>query len=67
MSTMSLSADRSSMHAFRTPRVARSIHRTTQASNPVTNHHVLQAADATMRFTLALLPFSALAWIFIAH
>lgn len=67
MSTMSLRADRSSTHAFRAPRLARSIHRTMHVSNPATNHHVTQAADATMRLTLALLPFSALAWIFIAH
>lgn len=70
MSTMSLTAGRTVTDAFQAPRVARSVHRTVPAvrvMRPIQTRHVAQAADVTMRFALALVPFGTLAWMFIAH
>ncbi|MGI4800987.1 MAG: hypothetical protein ACRYG8_44565 [Janthinobacterium lividum] len=68
MATMSVMAGMSATHGFRAP--ARSVHwlapRAPRAA-PIHSQHVVQAADAAMRFALALVPFSALAWMFIAR
>lgn len=70
MSTISLTAGRLIPDAFQAARPARSAHRTVpaaRATSPIRSRHVAQVADATMRFALALVPFGALAWMFIAH
>lgn len=70
MATMTATAGRSTSYTFRAARPARPIHLTVpsaRASNPIPSTHVIQAVDAAMRFGMALVPFSALAWMFIAY
>lgn len=69
MATMTAIAGRSASYSFRATRPARSIHwvaPSARASNPIPSTHLIQAADAAMRFSMALVPFSAIAWMFIA-
>jgi hypothetical protein len=69
MATMTATAGRSATYNFRAAQPARSIHWTApsaRASNPIPSTHLVQGADAAMRFGMALVPFSILAWMFIA-
>ncbi len=70
MATMSVTADNSATGDVQALRPARSVRWTTPqpgAGTRAPSRHLLQAADATMRFTLALMPFSTLVWMFVAH
>ncbi len=37
------------------------------AADPLPPRHLFRAADIAIRFSLALMPFSAIAWTFIAR
>lgn len=66
MTTMTVLAG----HSTRSIRPARSVHWTAprpRRAGGVDRRHLVWAADAAMRFGLALVPFSALCWMFIAR
>lgn len=57
-------------YSFRNTRPARSIHwkaPRARATNPIPSTYLVQAADVAMRLGLALVPFSAISWTFIAR
>lgn len=58
--------DHSNTHAARAaaPPVS---YQTADRSNPIPPDHRSRLADAAVRATLALMPFSAIAWTFLAH
>ena len=70
MNTMSMmatrpSADTSSILRGGRPTIRRASARVA-TGRPVWEQHLARAADATLRFGIALVPFSALAWMFAA-
>lgn len=73
MTTLSMTTARSAAYGYRVSlpvRPARNVGRTiavARDSNPIPSVHLALAADMTMRMGLALVPFSALAWMFLAR
>lgn len=70
MAMMSVTASQSASHGFHAFRPARPVGWTVsraRAGNPIPSRHLVWVADVTMRFALALVPFSTLAWMFIAR
>ncbi len=70
MATMSVTIGNSATRDGQALRPAQSARRPTPqpgAGTQVPSRHLMQAADVTMRFTLALMPFSTLVWMFVAH
>ena len=52
--------------AVRSPRDVLAPH-AARAADPLPPEHLTRAADVAIRFALALMPFSAIAWTFIAR
>lgn len=73
MTTLSMTTARSAAFDYRVTlpvRPARDVGWTIavpRASNPIPSERLVRAADITMRMGLALVPFSALAWMFLAR
>ena len=66
MATMNMTLGNSATCTVQALRPARSAPRA-GIGMQVPGGHLMQAADVTMRFALALMPFSTLVWMFVAH
>ncbi len=56
-----------SLHSVRAAGFANAVLRTANRADPLPPESLTAITDLAIRFSLALMPFSAIAWLFIAH